>query len=109
MWDAPPGGFIPQLLGGLPNEVPAAYADASPTTWVRDGLPLTLLLTGYMDNYVVPYHSEYLRNLLLATDTPVVVLRLSWSRHGFDFLVGGLAAQMVEYDLDRFLAWSFYR
>jgi acetyl esterase/lipase len=108
LWNAPVGDFIPQLLGGIPSEVPDAYADASPTNWVRDGLPPTMLLTGYMDNYVVPYHSEYLNNLLLATDTTVVVERLTWARHGFDALIGGLASQMTEYDVDRFLAWSFY-
>jgi acetyl esterase/lipase len=108
MWYSPAGDFIPRFLGGIPSEVPQTYADASPTTWVRDGLPATLLVMGYMDNYVVPYQSEYLANLLQATDSTVVVLRLSWSRHGFDFLVGSLGAQMTEYDVDRFLAWSFY-
>ncbi|MFN8373265.1 MAG: alpha/beta hydrolase [Anaerolineae bacterium] len=109
MWDSTPEGALAALLGGLPADMPDVYADASPTEFVRDDLPPTLLLQGYMDDLVVPAHVELLHNLLLATNTPVVVLRVPWARHGFDFLIGGLGAQMVEYDIDRFLAWSFYR
>ncbi|NWF68211.1 MAG: alpha/beta hydrolase [Chloroflexi bacterium] len=109
MYESTPLSAITALLGGLNREVPAVYAAASPVEYVRDGLPPTLLIHGEMDNLVPTAHTELLYNLLSATDTPVARLYVPWARHGFDFLIGGLGTQIVQYDLDRFLAWVFYR
>jgi acetyl esterase/lipase len=109
LYNSPSDGLISDLLGGTIVDVPDVYADASPTTFVREGLPPTLLIQGYMDDLVLPDNVELLNNLLLATNNAAVVLRVPWGRHGFDFLLGGLGAQMTQVDLDRFLAWSFYR
>ncbi len=96
------------LLAGKSYEVPENYADASPLDFARDGLPATLLSHGTMDKLVSPVHSELLLNRLCATDTPVVLLRVPWGRHGFDVFMNGLGAQLTQYHTDRFLAWSLY-
>jgi hypothetical protein len=61
-----------------------------------------------MDNLVKPVHVELLNALLKPTGTRVVVLRIPWGRHGFDAPMAGLGSQLVQYDIDRFLAWSLY-
>jgi acetyl esterase/lipase len=96
------------LLAGTSYEVPEAYGDASPLDFARDDLPPTLLLHGYMDKLVGPVHSELLLNRLRSTNTPVALLRVPWGRHGFDALMNGLGAQITQYYMDRFLAWSLY-
>jgi acetyl esterase/lipase len=62
-----------------------------------------------MDSNVSPIHTATLANRLMATSTPVVTLQLPWSRHGFDSVMTGLGAQVAQYNLDRFLAWSLYQ
>ena len=81
----------------------------SPISHVRDDLPPTLLITGLMDANVPPIHTAALANRLMATNTPVVTLQLPWSRHGFDGVMPGLGAQVAQYNIDRFLAWSLYQ
>jgi acetyl esterase/lipase len=103
-----PNGAISTLLGGTNLELPLQYAAASPTTWARDGLPATLLIIGGMDNVVPTTHGELLNNLLQATNTPVVLLRVPWARHGYDALMSSLGSQVVQPFMDRFLAWSLY-
>jgi acetyl esterase/lipase len=76
---------------------------------VHDNLPPTLLIQGQIDEIVPPTHAEALASRLEATNTPVVVLRIPWGRHAFDALMPGLGAQVVQYNIDRFLAWSMFR
>jgi acetyl esterase/lipase len=109
IWQSVPGSAVVDLLGGLTSEVPEAYADASPIEFVRNGLPPTLLVQGYMDELVNPIHVELLHNLLRGTDTPSVLLRIPWGRHVFDAVMSGLGAQLSQYNIDRFLAWCLYR
>ncbi|RMF80615.1 MAG: alpha/beta hydrolase [Chloroflexi bacterium] len=108
LWRSVSWSAVTALMGGLTHEKPQAYADASPVEFVRDGLPPTLLVQGYMDELVFPAHAESLKNRLWCTDTPVVMLRSPWSRHGFDGSLSGLGAQIAQYSIDRFLAWSLY-
>jgi acetyl esterase/lipase len=103
-----PGSAILQLMGGRLEDRPAAYADASPIAFVRDDLPSILLIEGMMDNVVPYHHGDKLVNRLSLTNTPFVLLRLPWSRHGFDAVPFGMGGQLVQYHMDRFLAWSLY-
>ena len=108
LWQMADGSLVKALIGGTPNTHPEAYRDSAPVEFVRDDLPPTLLIQGYRD-YIVPYtHTESLANRLAATNTPTVVLRLPWSQHGFDYPMMGNGSQLVQYNLDRFLAWSLY-
>jgi acetyl esterase/lipase len=99
---------VAHVLGGEMAEEPLKYVDASPVEFVRDDLPPTLLITGMLDSIVPPVHAESLANRLSAHNTPAVLLRVPWSRHAFDAVMPGLGAQVVQYNIDRFLAWSFY-
>ena len=38
-----------------------------------------------------------------------VLLRIPWGRHGVDSLIVGLTGPMIQYDVDRFLAWAFHQ
>jgi acetyl esterase/lipase len=109
MWPSLPNTALTDFLGGSTREIPHVYSDASPIEFVGDNLPPTLILQGYMDNLVFPAHAEALHNRLAATNTPAAVLRVPWGRHGFDALMSGLGAQLSQYHMDRFLAWSLYR
>jgi acetyl esterase/lipase len=109
MWPSMPNTALTDFLGGLSRDIPHVYADASPVEFVDDNLPPTMILQGYMDNLVLPAHAEALNNRLACTNTPNVILRVPWGRHGFDALMSGLGAQLSQYHMDRFLAWSLYR
>jgi acetyl esterase/lipase len=109
LWPSMPDSALTDFLGGSTREIPHMYADASPIEFVSDNLPPTLILQGYMDNLVYPAHAEALGNRLAATNTPAAVLRVPWGRHGFDAMMSGLGAQLSQYHMDRFLAWSLYR
>lgn len=108
LWQAERGGAIDHLLGGLPHEVPDAYRAASPVTHVKPGLPPTMVIHGQRDRTVPPAHSELLVNTLRAAGVTTVALRIPWGRHGVDGLLVGLTGPMIQYDVDRFLAWVFH-
>jgi acetyl esterase/lipase len=99
---------ILELVGGTFEELPQAYENATPLNFVCDGLPPTLIIEGGMDTIVPYHHGDALVGRLSLTDTPFVLLRVPWSRHGFDAVLSGLGAQLTYYHLDRFLAWSLY-
>lgn len=105
-----PDHRVVALLGAVVYDDEALYADASPIDFAHGAhLPPTLLLHGYIDDIVPPSQSEMLLNRLRAAKTPAAVLRVPWGHHGFDGVPGGMGAQLTQYYMDRFLAWSFYR
>lgn len=93
------------LIGGRLENNPAAFADASPIEFARDNLPPMLLIEGMMDTVVPYHHGDKMANRLIFTNTPFVLLRIPWARHGFDALLSGLGAQLAQYHIDRFLAY----
>jgi acetyl esterase/lipase len=109
MWLSMPESEVSRFLGGTVAQKPEAYHEASPLELARDGLPPTLLVQGYRDDLVAPAHTELLANKLAPTGTPAVTLRVPWARHGFDAFLSGIGSQIIQYDIDRFLAWSLYR
>lgn len=109
LWRTEPGDALAELLGGTPAEQPDAYRAASPVAHVRAGLPPTLLIHGQRDRTVSPAHTELLANRLRAHDVTTVTLRIPWGRHGVDSLIVGLTGPMIQYDVDRFLAWVFHQ
>jgi acetyl esterase/lipase len=68
--------------------------------------PPVLLAHGGRDNLVTPEQSARLHNRLRELGRTSVLLHYPWGRHGFDFSLGGLGGQMLQYDMDRFLAWA---
>ena len=109
LWPAERGSAIAELMGGLPGEIPERYREASPINHVRPGLPPTLIIHGQRDRLVPPVHSEQLFNHLRAAGVRSVLLRIPWGRHGVDSLIVGLTGPMIQYDVDRFLAWAFHQ
>ena len=106
LWNSFIDNDVTELLGGSAADQPERYENSSPVMAVRDDLPPTLLIHGLMDEIVPIAHAEGLANRLAATNTPNVLLRIPWARHGFDALLFGLGAQVIQYNIDRFLAWS---
>ncbi len=109
LWNSFIDNDVTELMGGSVAEQPENYQSSSPVTAVRDDLPPTLLIHGMMDELVPAAHPEGLANRLAVTNTPTVYLRIPWARHGFDALLFGLGAQVIQYNIDRFLAWSLCR
>jgi acetyl esterase/lipase len=109
MWPPLEDSEVNWMMDGTPQQRPADYIDASPVEHARSGLPPTLIVQGYRDDLVMPAHAELLHNKLSSTDTPSVTVRVPWARHGFDAFLSGMGSQMIQYDIDRFLAWCLYR
>ena len=106
-----PGGplLLIDLLGGTPDEAPAAYLLGSPITHVRPGCPPTLQLFGDDDFAVDISHGRRLHALLLEAGVPSVLVELPDTVHAFDQYFGvsrrvAPAAQAATYDIERFLA-----
>lgn len=93
------------LVGGLPDEVPEAYAAASPITHAHAGAPPMLLITGDADLVVPPRQSVRLHEALVAAGAPDVVLDLV---PGADHCFGGVDVEVplrrvVDFLADRLL------
>lgn len=108
LWAAEQDSAITRLMGGLPQDVPDAYASAAPVTHIRYGLPPTLIIHGQHDRRVSPTHAELLVNRLRAAGVVSVLLRVPGGEHGIDGLPVGFLGAMIQHDIDRFLAWVFY-
>ena len=91
------------FLGGTPAQQPARYREASPATWVRPGLPPTLLLFGGRDRLVKPLFNRGAAARLRAADVPVIAVEVPWAEHGFDMAPGGLGAQLAMHVIGVFL------
>lgn len=107
LWPPLPDGAPALLLGGLPADIPAVYEGAAPVSHVRADVPPTLIIQGQRDRTVPPAHAELLANRLRAAGATVVLLRIPWGRHGIGPLPVGMSGPLIQYDVDRFLAWAF--
>jgi len=83
-------GVLRTYLGGTPRELPELYRAASPITYVRPGLPPTLLIHGLRDHIVKPRFSRELQRALAGSGNRVELVELPWSEHAFDFAPGGI-------------------
>lgn len=99
---------IEALMGGDLVDMPERYYDASPLNHISHESPPTLLVHGQKDGLVYAINSEVMRWTLRRAGVPAALLRVPWAHHAFDGVPGGLGAQLVQYDIDRFLAWSLY-
>ena len=83
------------FLNGTPDSQPRQYRAASPASYVRPGLPPTLLLFGSRDHIVKASFNREAAAALRAARVPVVAVELPWAEHGFDMAPGGLGAQLA--------------
>lgn len=86
--------------------MPDAYKAASPVTYVKPGLPPTLMVYGDRDHLVKPIFGYQLHQQLQASGNQSILIRLPWSEHAFDALFSGMGNQIALYHTERFLAWT---
>jgi acetyl esterase/lipase len=98
--------ILETYLGGTPDSAPVPYHDASPVTYVRRGVPPTLLVYGSRDHVVEPRFGRALHERLREAGAASVLLEIPWAEHAFDVLPNGLSAQISLYYTERFLAWA---
>jgi acetyl esterase/lipase len=94
---------IGDFMGGAPDALPARYEEASPSSYVRPGMPPTLLLYGARDHLVKPEFNRDATSALWASNEHSVAIELPWSEHGFDLVPGGLGARIAHATIVRFL------
>jgi acetyl esterase/lipase len=92
------------FVGGTPDEMPTPYGEASPVSYVRPGLPPTLLVYGARDNIVEAQYGAQLAERLASVGSPVAYLEIPWAGHAFDEVFGGPSSQIALYYTERFLA-----
>nr|WP_255604574.1 alpha/beta hydrolase [Oscillochloris sp. ZM17-4] len=90
-------------LGGPPERLPAAYAAASPISFVGQRTPPTLLIHGRRDELVFFRQSQLLDAALSAADRPHLLLDLPWATHAADFNFSGPSGQISTYAIEHFL------
>ena len=83
------------FIGGTPDDRLKVYRDASPSSYVKSGLPPTLLIFGGRDHIVKPTFNREAAAALRAAHVPVVEVELPWAEHGFDMAPSGLGAQLA--------------
>jgi len=96
-------GRLETYLGGTPTTVPDRYRHNSPVTYVRPGLPPTLILQGERDSVVPAAQATDLAARLTAAGVPNSLVLLPATEHSFDGLYGGFASQITRAAITRFL------
>ena len=86
---------LTSFLKGTPQEKLALYRAASPSSYVRPGLPTTLLLFGGRDHVVKPEFNRAAASALRVAHVPVISVELPWAEHAFDLAPAGLGGQLA--------------
>ncbi len=96
------------LMGGTPSDLPAAYAEASPITYVRAALPKSLppvlLIYGGRDHLVESRFGKSLYDALIKSGNIAVWVKIPWAEHAFDKIFNGVSNQMALRFVEQFLA-----
>jgi len=96
------------FIGGPPSEFPAAYAEASPITYVKaaepNSLPPVLLIYGGRDHIVEAKYGRLLYDQLRASGNTAVWVRIPLAEHAFDKIFNGVGNQLALHFVERFLA-----
>lgn len=102
----PVHSLLPEFLGGTPAEVPERYELGSPTTYITQQCPPTLLLQGLHDFSGAASEVRKLHHGLKSVGCAVYLLELPDTEHGFDLYrpQWSPAAQAAAYVTERFLA-----
>ncbi len=99
------------FIGGTPSELPAAYAQASPITYVKAAisssetapLPPVLLIYGGRDHIVEARFGRKLYELLKLSGTAAAFIEIPWAEHAFDKIFNGVSNQLALHFVERFL------
>lgn len=94
-------------IGGTPQELPAAYAHASPGIYIRHrpprSLPATLLVHGLADGLVDAQNSRAVAAALRTAGYAPQHVEIPLSEHGFDQRPGGVGEQLARTLIVQFL------
>lgn len=82
------------FMHGTPDDALDRYRAASPSNWVRPGVPPTLLVFGGDDHLVQPEFNRGAARSLHAAGVPVVAVELPWAEHGFDLVPRGIGSRI---------------
>jgi acetyl esterase/lipase len=96
------GGF----MGGPPEELDAAYREASPHLQLSRAAPPTLLIHGEGDELVFAEQSRFTKAKLDELAVPSFALLLPWATHGCDANLAGPSGQLSTFAIERFLAFA---
>ncbi|MGK7889168.1 MAG: alpha/beta hydrolase fold domain-containing protein [Leptolyngbyaceae cyanobacterium] len=96
------------FLGGPPDDYPDRYQAASPSHWIRSGLPPTLSVYGDRDHLVKPIFGQQLDQALRTAGNQSILIRLPWAEHAFDRVWQGMGNQIALYCVERFLAYTLF-
>ncbi|GAA2781780.1 alpha/beta hydrolase [Saccharopolyspora taberi] len=92
-----------KYYGGTPETMPAEFRASSPVTYVRPGLPPTLLVHGANDHLVPAGQSAILRDRLAAAGVLNREVVVPWADHAFDLKWGSWPTQIAYGVLAQFL------
>ncbi len=98
--------ILHEFLGGNPEELPLLYHQASPNSYIKSGLPPSLLIYAGRDKIVQPKFGRKLDQELQAKNNLSIYLQIPWAEHAFDAVSFGVSNQLALYYTERFLAWS---
>jgi acetyl esterase/lipase len=91
-------------LAGPPSADPELYRLASAITWVDRPLPRTLLIHGTGDRIVSVENPRRLARALREAGRAVEVVEIPLADHGFDHHAGGVADQLAQHVILRYLS-----
>ncbi|HVU52878.1 MAG TPA: alpha/beta hydrolase [Polyangia bacterium] len=94
---------IGNYAGGTPATQPTRLAALSPAQRLTRTAPPTLLVHGGRDQIVRVEQSTLLDGKLAALGVPRETLVIPYAQHAFDFIAGGLGAQLAEDAVLRFV------
>jgi acetyl esterase/lipase len=100
------------FTGGTPESLPDVYRAASPITYIRPGIPPTLLIHGGEDQLVRTENTvrliERIQNI--ATDSSRYrAVVIPYAQHGFDYNFNGWGSQLSRQIMLEFLRDNFVR
>ena len=96
--------LVRAYMGGPPEQLPAAYIEASALGFIDARSPPTLLLHGAQDPLVWNHHSELVLDKLREAKVASALITIPWGTHGFDYNLWGPGGQVTTLAVDRFLA-----
>lgn len=101
------------FIGGTPNELPDAYAQASPITAATsaeaNSLPPVLLIYGGRDHIVEVRFGRRLYDALIQSGNTAVWVKIPWAEHAFDKVFTGVSNQLALHFVERFLDQTLLR
>ncbi|UBF27056.1 alpha/beta hydrolase [Kovacikia minuta CCNUW1] len=99
---------LKDFLGGTPNEQADLYQKASPISYVKPSLPISLLVYAGRDHLVQAKFGRALYEKLRTTGNQTVWLEIPWAEHAFDAVFSGVSNQLALFYTERFLARILY-